>query len=86
MKEISAVGSGFSVNEEEADTYFSVEDENGVLRCSCGSELVQKDEETWECPGGYPIYRFKDSEVVIDKFGNLMFKKKPHGNEEEGEK
>ena len=58
--------------------YFSVAGEDGVLRCSCGRELVQLDERTYACPGGYPIYRFEDGEVVLDKFGNLMFKAKSH--------
>ena len=79
-------GSWYSKEQQEAaDTYFTVEDEMGVLRCSCGRELIKMDEETYECPGGYPQYRFKNGEVVIDKFGNLMMKNKPHGKEEKDE-
>ena len=58
--------------------YYSVEGEDGVLRCSCGAELVKLDDKTYQCPGGYPIYRFDEGEVVLDKFGNLLFKHKSH--------
>ncbi len=64
--------------EQDADTYFSVIDEDGVLRCSCGRELIKKDDETYECPGGFPIYRFGDGSVFLDKFGNLMMREIPH--------
>lgn len=70
-----------SDKKDGADNYFAVEDEDGVLRCSCGRELIKMDEETYKCPVGYPVYRFKDGEVVIDKFGNMMFKELPHSND-----
>jgi len=83
MKEIKAVGAGYSSKEDDADEYYSVVGEDGRLTCSCGRELVKMDEETYMCPGGYPVYKFKNGEVVIDKFGNMMFKKKPHREEDE---
>lgn len=56
--------------------YYLCEDENGVMRCSCGRELIQLDDDTYKCPGGYPIYRFDEGDVIKDKFGNLYLKKK----------
>ena len=64
--------------EYEADEYFLQEGEDGILRCSCGRELIQLDAETWKCPGGYPTYRINDGSVMIDKFGRLMFKHEDH--------
>lgn len=61
--------------------YFAVENEDGLLRCSCGRELIKMDEETYKCPGGYPVYRFAKGEVIIDRNGNMMFKSIPHGND-----
>lgn len=74
-KEIKPV----SYNEE--DKYYSVE-ENGVLKCSCGRELIKMDENTYKCSGGYPIYRFDNETVFIDKFGNLCIKKLNHSEDE----
>ena len=91
MKEVDSVnaknskeeGSLFSPSparrEIDADTYYSVENEDGTLRCSCGRELEKLDESTYRCSGGYPTYRFDDDSVFIDKFGNLMAKKIEHG-------
>lgn len=64
------------------DDYYSVVDADGVMRCSCGRELEQIDEDTYRCPGGYPVYRFSKQEVFIDKFGNLMARRKPHGQKQ----
>lgn len=63
----------------EEDEYFAVE-QDGVLKCSCGRELEKMDDHTYRCPGGYPVYRFQDGSVFIDKWGNLMMKKIDHGN------
>ena len=47
MKEID------SITDEETDEgdidseYYSVEDEDGTLKCSCGNELIKLDEETY---------------------------------------
>jgi len=73
------------IQEREEDEYFSVVDPDGVLRCSCGRELEKMDEHTYKCPGGYPIYRFEDGTVFIDKHGNLMLKHIDHGGEQENE-
>ena len=62
----------------EADEYFAVE-QDGVLKCSCGRELEKMDDQTYKCSGGYPVYRFQDGSVYIDKWGNLMMKKIDHG-------
>ena len=59
--------------------YHMVADEKGVLRCSCGSKLVKMDEKTYKCPGGFPIYRVDEGDIVKDKFGNLLFRMKDHG-------
>lgn len=73
--------------EEEADQYECTVDEDGVMRCSCGSELVKLDDTTYKCPGGYPIYRFDDDTIFIDKFGNLCIKNIDHENpKDEGNK
>ncbi len=71
----------------EADEYFAVE-QDGVLKCSCGEQLVKLDDLTYKCPGGYPVYRFQDGSVFIDKWGNLMMKKIDHGgqNKKNGQK
>jgi len=61
-----------------AKTYHSVMDNKGRLRCSCGKELIKMDETTYRCAGGYPIYRFEDGTMIIDKFGNLMIKTEDH--------
>jgi len=65
------------------DEYFAVE-EDGVLKCSCGQALVKLDEFTYKCPGGYPVYRFQEGSVFIDKWGNLMMKKIDHGGKKNG--
>ncbi len=67
----------------EADEYFAVE-EDGVLKCSCGEQLVKLDDQTYKCPGGYPVYRFQDGSVYIDKWGSLMMKKINHGGNKDG--
>lgn len=64
--------------EESADEYFCVDDGDGVMRCSCGEQLIKLDDNTYQCPGGYPTYRFEDGSVFIDKFGNLMLKHEEH--------
>ncbi len=71
MKEVKPV------TNRNADDYFAVE-EDGVLRCSCGRELEKMDEETYKCPGGYPIYRFSDGTIFLDKWGNIMLRKGQH--------
>jgi hypothetical protein len=63
------------------DKYYLVEDSSGVLRCSCGRELIKMDEETYRCLGGYPVYRIDDGSVVIDRFGRLMIKKEEEHSE-----
>ena len=67
----------------EEDEYWSVVDANGIMRCSCGRELIKMDEHTYRCAGGYPIYRFEDGTVFIDKWGNLMLKASDHGGEQD---
>ena len=73
MKEIEPAES-----EDKGGQYYLCEREDGTLKCSCGRELVQLDEETWRCEGGYPTYKFSDGSIYIDKFGRLMFKKHEH--------
>jgi len=60
------------------DGYYMAQSPDGVLRCSCGRKLIKLDEHTWQCSGGYPIYRDEDGAFVLDKFGNLMLKAKDH--------
>lgn len=50
-------------------------DSEGKLRCEEGYELIQKDENTFECTGGGHRYRFDDGTIVIDKFGNVLLKR-----------
>ena len=76
MREIKPVA------KQDHDGYYLVE-EDGVLKCSCGRELEKMDEDTWRCSGGYPVYRFSEGSIILDKFGNLMLKKIPHGKNEE---
>lgn len=84
MKEIKFEKSArIEANEDDAESYYLVEYDDGVLRCSCGRELVKKDEETYECSGGLPVYKLDMGEIMIDKWGRLMLKKKPHKKSEE---
>ena len=76
MKEVKIINKRDGYTNDE---YYSVEDKDGVLRCSCGNELIKIDETTYQCSGGYPIYRIDDNTVFIDKFGNLMIKEIEHG-------
>jgi len=73
------------VSKNNEDDYFAVE-QDGVLKCSCGEELEKMDDQTYKCPGGYPVYRFQDGSVFIDKWGNLMMKKIDHGNHKKKKK
>jgi len=66
----------------QEDEYYAVE-QDGIMKCSCGRELVKVDEDTYKCSGGFPFYRFTDGTIVIDKFGNLLLKKEPHKKKEE---
>ena len=67
------------------DNYWAVVDADGNMRCSCGSELIKLDEHTYKCAGGWPIYRFEDGSVFIDKFGSLMIKTSDHDGEQDEE-
>jgi len=68
---------------DESDQYFMVENDDGVLKCSCGRNLVAMDDNTFMCTGGFPTYSLADGEVILDKFGNIMLKNKPHGDKKE---
>ena len=74
------------VESRESNSYWSVVDADGNMRCSCGSQLIKLDEHTYKCAGGWPIYRFEDGTVFIDKWGNLMLKTTDHGGEQDDEK
>ena len=58
--------------------YYSTLGKDGKLRCSCGRALVKLDKKTYQCPGGFPVYRFEEGDVIKDKFGNLLLKMIPH--------
>lgn len=60
------------------DGYVPVKCEDGVIRCSCGRELVKLDESTYRCAAGGPMYRFDAGGIIKDKFGNLFMKAKAH--------
>ena len=79
MKEVKPVNNREGWTNDE---YYPIDD-NGVMKCSCGRELIKMDEETYKCSGGYPVYRFSDGSVVIDKFGNLCIKKLSHEKDED---
>ncbi len=66
----------------ERDAYWAVVDADGNMKCSCGRQLIKMDEHTYKCAGGWPIYRFEDGTVFIDKFGNLMLKTTDHDGEQ----
>ena len=70
------------INLIDADRFWLVEYEDGQLRCSCGRSLIKLDENTFKCTGGYPTYSLADGEVMLDKFGNIMLKNKPHKKED----
>lgn len=76
MKEVKPVA------KRDYGGFFLVEDHDGTLKCSCGRELVNVDEHTWRCSAGYPTYRFEEGTIMVDKFGNIMIKKIPHGDDE----
>ena len=81
MKEIKPVQVTYK------DEYHVVISPNGTMRCSCGEELIKMDEHTYRCgsSAGWPIYRFEDGTIFIDKFGNLMLKAIDHGRDKENE-
>jgi hypothetical protein len=58
--------------------YFAVVEPDGKMHCSCGRELIKLDDKTYRCGAGWPLYRFDDGDIVIDKFGNLMMRTKDH--------
>ena len=60
------------------ERYELVEDKDGILRCSCGREMIKSDEETYTCSGGFPSWRVSDDDLFIDKFGNVQLKHKEH--------
>lgn len=61
--------------------YYLVQRSDGQLRCSCGAELIKNDDQSYVCTGGYPIYRPQDGDIIKDKWGNVYFRQKPHGDE-----
>lgn len=65
--------------------YWLVMNAEGIATCSCGRSIEKVDDETWRCSVGFPQYRPAKGEVKLDKFGNLMFKVKPHEKETKGE-
>ena len=87
MKEIKPI-SDFRKSREgyDRDGYYLVQDSDGVMKCSCGRQLEKMDDETYRCSGGYPIYRFSEGSVIVDKFGNLMIKEVDHSNNKNNEK
>lgn len=64
--------------ERAANEYYPVESPDGKIRCSCGRELIRIDEDTFQCPGGYPTYRLSGEDIIKDKFGGLSMRSKPH--------
>ena len=86
MKEIKPLSnSRDAVNTHDkllADQYYLDENDDGLLKCSCGRRLVVLEDGVYQCTGGFPIYSLADGDVVLDKFGNIMLKKKPHPKKE----
>lgn len=75
----------FREEKEEAERlstiWFPVSSPNGTLLCSCGRPLLKIGEGVYKCKAGYPIYRFDEGNIMIDKFGNLMIKGVEHPGE-----
>ena len=86
MEEVKASRSNRSSVNVAQGGWFLVVEKNGTLRCSCGSELIKMDEDTYVCGAGYPVYRISGEEVVIDKFGNLYMRAKPHNQNKDKKK
>ena len=63
---------------EESNAFWVVESRDGNLRCSCGRPLVKITDTVWRCSFGWPVFRLDQGEVMVDKFGRLMMKNKPH--------
>lgn len=63
--------------EDDNDNYYPIE-EDGVMKCSCGTQLIKKDDVSYECPAGSVVYRFDDGSLMIDKFGNVVLKHTEH--------
>lgn len=49
---------------------------DGSYSCCCDYEIKKVDENTWKCEGGGHTYRMDEGDMVMDKFGNMMMKKK----------
>lgn len=58
--------------------YFLVMRDNGKMFCSCGRPILRLDDGTFMCSAGYPQYRPGAGDILIDKFGNLMFRQTEH--------
>lgn len=65
--------------EDSGSGYTLIQNSEGALTCSCGRELIQQDENTYKCSGGYPKYHFDQGDIIKDKFGNILLKEKPQG-------
>jgi len=64
--------------ESKGNQYRPITYQDGRVTCSCGRELIQVDEHSYKCSGGYPIYRFDEGDIIKDKFGNLLMRAKEH--------
>jgi len=49
---------------------------DGTYSCPCDFEIVKVDDNTWQCVGGGHRYHMDEGEMIKDKFGNMMLKKK----------
>lgn len=58
--------------------YVPVRHRDGRITCSCGRELVKLDETTYQCAGGWPMYRMDAGDIIKTKDGQLLMRELAH--------
>lgn len=71
-----------NIDHTRDNQYFPVE-QNGHLLCSCGRPLEKLEDGIYQCSYGYPTFRLDAGDIRIDKYGNMLFKRKGHGTKED---
>ncbi len=65
---------GGKVADENHD--YITRNSDGSYSCPCSYVIVKVDKNVWRCEGGGHEYRMDESEVIKNKMGEIMLKKK----------